>query len=77
MRIAAMESTATMIEVPMDSPENIEPCVEEGIAKILAREAIKTPVSNPSLPVPYTSITSPTFKSELLVLALTGSETAT
>lgn len=77
MFIAAMESTATMIEVPDDSPENIEPFVEEGMAKILAREAIKTPVSNPSLLVPYTSIKSPTFKSELLVLALTGSETAT
>ena len=77
MLMAATESTPTIIEVLVDPPENIEPLVDAGIAKIRAREAIRTPVLNPSLLDPYTSIKFPTAKSELLVPALTGSETAT
>lgn len=52
MLIAAVESTPTMIELPGDPAENIEPLTDEGMAKILAREAIKTPLLNPSLLAP-------------------------
>jgi len=75
--IAATESTPTIIDPLFDPPENIELLAEAGIAKILACEAIKIPVFNPSLVEPYTSMKFPTFKSELSVLELIGSETAT
>ena len=49
MLIAATESTPTMIELVVDPPENIELLPLDGIARILAREAIRTPVLSPSL----------------------------
>ena len=49
MLIAATESTPTMIELVVDPLVNIELLPLDGIARILAREAISTPVLNPSL----------------------------
>ena len=47
--MAATELTPTMIELFVDPPENIELLALVGIARILAREAISTPVLKPSL----------------------------
>ena len=47
--MAATELTPTIIELVVAPPENIELLALEGIARILAREAISTPVFKPSL----------------------------
>jgi hypothetical protein len=50
--IAATESTPTMIELDVEPPENIVLLAFVGRARILARDAIRTPVLKPSLLLP-------------------------